>query len=165
MDEAEYKLLKKKIVDVNALISKLDSTIRADAFALLKPYLTDDDDISTLGKKSKTAKRSEAGHSDASTLIAAHPNGSPADNVVLVAAYLYGEYGTEPLGASEVKQLGDRFGLTVPHRIDNTLRVAKRKGKKLFQKVGKHTVTGEAHFKSEYKVTKGHKSRPVEVKS
>jgi hypothetical protein len=169
VDEAAYKRLKKKILDVNAVISKLDSAIRGDAFVLLRPYLTEDAEISLAKKTSKAGtKQQHTDHSDATDLIQAHPDGSPADNVVLIAAYLYGKFGTQPFSASEIRQLGDSFGVTVPHRIDNTLRVAKREGKRLFQKVGKQfkpTVNGEAHFKTEYRVAKGHEPRPVEAES
>lgn len=171
MNDTEYKQLKQKILDVNGLIAKLDPAIRGEVFGILKPYLSESEhDHGHPPKKDKGKKTTEQESSpeDVAGLIAAHPDGSPADNVVLITAHLYREYGTAPFTAAEIKQLGDSFGLTVPNRIDNTLKTSKRGGKKLFQQVGKEfkaTVHGESVFKSEYHVTKGRKPRPVEEQS
>ena len=170
MNETEYKQLKRKILDVNALVAKLDPTIRAEVFALLKSYLLEADDSGGHTKR-KEKKNPEQAHEGASSenvaaLIAAHPNGTPAKNVVLIAAHLYSQYGTATFTTAEIQQLGDSFGLTVPNRIDNTLKTAKRSGKKLFQKVGKEfkpTVNGETVFRTDYNVTKGRKPRPTEA--
>jgi hypothetical protein len=167
MNEATYKQLKKKIVEVNAVITKLDPAIKTDAFSLLKPYLREGQTLHADNKDEHTNQLGTV-HGDAGTLISTHPDGSPADNVSLVAAYLYSQYGSTTFSPADIKELGDSFGLTVPNRIDNTLKAAKRGGKRLFQKVGKQfkvTVTGEAHFKTEYRVTKGSKSRSAEVES
>jgi hypothetical protein len=158
VDAARYKQLKKRILDVNVVVSTLDPAIRAQAFALMKPYLSSQPNGGDSEEKAKLAEQErEAAPLDAAALTAP-TDGTPAENIVLIAAHLYSKYGTEPFTVAEVKKLGDDFGLTVPNRVANSLKTAKHCGKKLFQKVGKHfrpTVHGEATFRSEYRVTGG----------
>jgi hypothetical protein len=67
------------------------------------------------------------------------------------------------LTAKEAKEIADSVGITVPTRIDVTLKGAKRNQKSLLQNLGrgrfKPTVHGEKLFKESYKVTKGTKTK------
>jgi hypothetical protein len=98
--------------------------------------------------------------SELAAFISSYDHKKPADNVMLLAAWLYSSYGGHPITAKEIKELGDSCGLVVPSRPDNTMRQAKNKGKSLFNQQGKGwqpTVSGEIYFKEHYKVKKGTK--------
>src|SRR5438132_4946013 len=56
--------------------------------------------------------------------FSAHNHDDPSDNVRLIAAYLYREYGTAPFTVKELEKLADNIGVTVPTRIDMTLKTA-----------------------------------------
>ena len=78
--------------------------------------------------------------------IKAYEHKKPADNVLLLAAWLYSTYGAYPITVKEIKELGDSCGLVIPGRPDNTMRQAKRNGKSLFNQQGRGwqpTVSGE----------------------
>jgi hypothetical protein len=82
---------------------------------------------------------------------------------MLVAAWLYSNYGSYPISPKEIKELGDSCGLVTPARIDMTMNAAKRKGKSLFHQQGKAwqpTVSAELFFKEVYNVKKGNKPLP-----
>jgi len=88
----------------------------------------------------------------------------PSDNVFLIAAYDYSQFGTAGISSNEVRKLADEVGITVPRRPDATLAQAKRNGKSLFDRTGsgryKPTVYGEKFFRETYEVSKGTKKKP-----
>jgi len=84
---------------------------------------------------------------------------------MLLAAWLYSQYGAYPVEAKEIKEFADECGLVIPNRSDNTMRQAKDKGKSLFNQQGKGwkpTVSGELYLKNTYNVKKGNKELPKE---
>src|SRR6266446_5487493 len=95
--------------------------------------------------------------------FSAYNHDDPSDNVRLIAAYLYREHGVASFTTKEVKALAEEVGVTVPERIDMTLKQARKDGKNLFSSPSqgrfKATVHGEAYLKSEYKVKKGRKPK------
>jgi hypothetical protein len=89
VDDVRYEQLKKKILDVNAVVSKLDRAIRGEAFALMKPYLSSRFDSRHSEAKAKPVEQeSKAGPLPVAALVAAPTDGTPAENVVLIAAHL-----------------------------------------------------------------------------
>jgi hypothetical protein len=95
--------------------------------------------------------------------ISAFNTDTPNENVYLMAAWLYSNYGSYPITSKEITELSDSCGLIVPKRQDNTMRVAKtakKNGKTMFTQQGKGwqlTVSGEMYLKEKYGVTKGSK--------
>lgn len=164
MDKDEVQ---KKLLEMNELITKLDPAIRSAAFEIMTPYWFDDIPVVKKTKKPKTekgeTKEKEVDTTDLGSFISDFEHDKPKDNVMLLVAWLYSQYGAYPIQAKEIKELGDACGLVIPNRADNTMRQAKDKGKSLFNQQGKGwklTVSGELYLKSTYSVTKGNKPAP-----
>ena len=100
------------------------------------------------------------------TFFASFDHDKPADNVKLIAAWFYREYGIDPFSLEQLRQEANSVGITIPSRPNATLKAARDKGKKLFSTAGrskfKLTIHGEASLKESYSVKKGIKSRPQE---
>jgi len=167
MENSTFQERVKRLIEVNEVIAKLDPAIREKAFSLLAEYV--------IGQpyRSESAHRvaASSGEPDASEspmmkLFAAHPDGKPSDNAILIAASLYKEYGAQPFKLDEMREIAEAVGVTIPASLDMTLRQAQRDGKALFQHTGrsefKPTVHGELYFKKTYQVTKGTKPRPTQ---
>lgn len=108
---------------------------------------------------SQKLQSEEEGDEGDAALLARFEHGKPADNVALLTALHYSKYGTQPFSASDLKASADAAGLIVPARIDMTLTVAGKKGKKFYQKLSpgrfRVTVHGESFLKATYGVKKG----------
>lgn len=154
---AKQKLndVKKKLLEVNKTISRLDAAIRSAAFEILWPYYFEQE-----------AKKQGGGPTDdVEKFFTSFTHEKPSENVFLTAAWLYSQYGVIPINAKLLQEHADNAGLTIPERPDNTMRNAKRDGKILFRKRGdgfQLTVHGEAYIKETYSVPKGGKSLPAE---
>jgi hypothetical protein len=154
----------KRLKEVNEVIEKLDPAIREQAFSLLAGYVTGQP------HKAEEATALEKGADQLDTpmteLFAKHPDGKPSDNAILIAAFLYSQYGAQPFKLDEMRAIAESVGLTIPNSLDMTLRQAQREGKSLFQHTGRSefrpTVHGELYFKKTYQVTKGTKKRPAQ---
>jgi hypothetical protein len=163
VDEQTFKERVKRLQAVNAVISKLDETIRADAYELLKPYIADD--LRPPGANPKVQQaasplRSQAGSFNAQALVDKHESAADTDNVFLCLAIFHARHGRGPFTMRQLKAISEEFDLAIPDRHDNTLRRAKRgTSKTLVVKQGsdgwKITPGGETWLKSEYEVTRG----------
>ena len=96
-------------------------------------------------------------------MVAKHPDGRPSENVNLIAAHLYSQYGAQPFKLDDIRNKANEVGITIPTSLNMTLKQAKRKGKALYQHTGRNeykpTVNGELYFKNTYHVKKGTKAR------
>jgi hypothetical protein len=96
-------------------------------------------------------------------LLARFDHKKPADNVNLLVAKHYAQYGIEPFTVSELTEEADAAGLVVPARIDMTLKQGGGKGKRFYQNLKKGqfrvTVHGESFLKETYGVKKGKKRK------
>lgn len=167
MSNKRLEDVKKKLFEMNEIISKLDPTIRAAAFDILQPEYFETPAVPPKNdtRKKEAAARPGTHPDDLGKFISAHEQTKPADNVTLLAAWLYSHYGSYPITAKEIKELGDTCGLLTPRRSDNTMRQARHKGKALFIRNGKGwkpTITGEIYFNETYGVKKGNKPLPKE---
>ncbi len=162
MDEKEFKTRAGRLEQVAKVLEKLPSEVRSEAFDLLKGYVTEHSPESTTKKTQAMAKPKVADDTEAG-FFGAFDHDKPADNVRLIAAYFYREYGVEPFSLDEVRQKASDVGITIPARIDMTFLAAIEKGKKLFARAGtgkfKPTVHGEVNLKATYNVKKGAKKR------
>jgi hypothetical protein len=161
MDKKEFDERALRLQDVGKVIDKLPAEIRSDAFGLLKGYVSgrsepDFDDR----QKNREADIDSSGDTN---LFGRFDHGKPSDNVRLIAAHLFQQFGSEPFSADEVNAIAADAGITVPARVDMTLRNAKENGKFLFVSAGdgmfKPTVHGETNLKDTYGVRKGNKKR------
>ncbi|MGA7885741.1 MAG: hypothetical protein WCA44_08370 [Acidobacteriaceae bacterium] len=167
MDETKFKETVDRLNEVNDVISKLDASIRAEAFALLRSYVSGHP-AHPPGPVAEDCKgvspSAPLDAADAETFFTAHSGESPSDNVFSIAAYLYSQYGTAAFSKEDLQKLADETGLTIPNRPDTTITSATREGKALFTRVGKGrykpTVHGEAFLKTTYSVKKGVKQPP-----
>ncbi|MBR1122305.1 hypothetical protein JQ628_12335 [Bradyrhizobium lablabi] len=165
MDEKTFSERAGRLAEVGEVIGKLPSEVRAEAFGLLKAYVTQNASSGDSASEAEedVASERDAGDSSDSGLFSRHTHDKPADNVRLAVAHLFEQYGSEPFTAAEIESVAADAGITVPSRIDMTLRRATDDGKQLFVSAGKGkfkpTVHGEIHLKNTYKVKKGTKTR------
>ena len=167
MDTKKIEETKAALVEINELVVQLDPSIRAAAFEILRPHFFGgkqaERKTAEHSDEQEESNRNQDAPSELADFISSYEHKKPADNVMLLAAWLYSTYGVYPITAKEIKELGDSCGLIVPGRPDNTMRQAKNKGKSLFNQQGKGwqpTVSGEIYFKEKYKVKKGTKPIP-----
>jgi hypothetical protein len=170
MDEATFKERVKRLNEINKVVEKLDPAIRVQAFALLEDYV---------GAGKVSARRPEKGgeeadneepedasdqDADLKAFVGKLESDEPADNAKALAAFHYMRYGKAGFGTDDIEELAKESGLTVPDRIDMTLKNTKEGGKALFRRVGKTftpTVHGEKYFKETYKVKRGKLPKPT----
>lgn len=168
---------KKRLLEINETISKLDPSIRAAAFDILapsyfeglertprldKPRPADDADV---GATPVARRQPPVVPTDRGEFYQRFDHTDPADNVLLIAAWLYSQYGVYPMTRKAIEEEASDAGLTIPNRSDMTMRAAKREGKNLFRQQGKGwqvTVSGEAELRKTYSVRKGTQPAPTE---
>jgi len=164
LDKKAFSELQERLLDVNRVITKLDSSIRVAAFDFLKPYISS-------GKLAVSADlhrppTEETPPSDVAALIQKHSEGKPHENVNLLAAIWFSEHGSHPFSLDYLREQATSTGLTIPAKPRMTLVQAKEKGKKLYGPAGrgvfKPTVIGEAFLKTTYGVRKGTRTPPAE---
>ena len=165
MDKDIIGDVKKNLLDINKTISSLDPAIRSAAFDILAPYYFDDyeapadESDEEEGKRKRTRGR-PAGAGSFAKFMSARDHSKPTDNVYLIAAWIYSQHGAVPITTKHCEKISGETGITIPGRPDNTMRQAKRKGKKLFKQQGKGwkvTTSGELFLQETYKVRKGNK--------
>lgn len=166
MESSTFHERVKRLKEVNEVIEKLDPAIREGAFSLLADYITGQPHgVDGTHQKGAATGGGEAPDQMAE-LFGKYPDGKPSDNAILIAAWLYSQYGAQPFKIDEMREIAESVGLTIPASLDMTLRQAQREGKALFQHTGrsefKPTVHGELYFKKTYQVTKGTKKRPAQ---
>lgn len=166
-EDESIRAIKRKLEEINKIITSLDAAIRAPAFDILVPYYFESAQLPHATERAKPARpprQTGKTPSDPEQFFGAFDHGKPDDNVHLAVAWLYSQYGVFPIETKELKEVADKVGLTIPARPDATMRVARREGKKLYRKKGKGyelTVHGEAYVKDTYKVKKGTQPRPA----
>ena len=143
-----------RLLEVNSIMTQLEPEVRAAAFLLLQGYVT---------AESKTPPPNDLGSGSSTeeitTFFSRFNTDTPAENVLLLAAYHFSQYGSDAFTVDELKSRASEVGLTLPERVDMTIRQARREGKGLFQSAGrglfKPTVHGELFLRTNYQVTKG----------
>jgi hypothetical protein len=159
MNKEEFEGRTLRLLEIGKVIDKLPVGMQGEAFQYLKGYVSPEA-ISHAGDNDIPA---ELDGNDDESLFVKFDHDRPSDNVRLIVASIFQEYGSEPFSAEEVGATASAAGITVPERIDMTLGNAVEKGKKLFVRTGrgtfKPTVHGEAYLKVTYGVKKGTKKR------
>jgi len=171
MKNAKIEEAKANLLEINEVIKQLDESLREAALQVLVPMYFPDtskqDRAAAIGTKDKKEAEESAAPDtdDLGNFIASFEQSKPAENVMVLVAWLYSHYGAYPISPKEIQELGDSCGLVIPNRPDNTMRQAKCDGKGLFQQQGKGwrlTVSGELYMKNQFKVKKGNKPLPKE---
>jgi hypothetical protein len=166
LDKKAFSEIEGRLLEVNKVIAKLDSSIRVAAFEFLKSYVSGGT-LRTIPSDPSNGPDDEPSIGDLSDLIQAYPDQKPHENVNLLAAHWFSEYGSHPFTTRYIREQASASGLTVSARIDKALNTAREKGKKLYEAGAKKamfkpTVVGEAFFKATYHVKKGTKTPPAE---
>lgn len=163
MDQKEFDERASRLQEVGKFIEKLPAEIWGGAFELLKGYVSQQ---AATSANSFANQQKDGG--DEASIFSRFDHDRPSDNVRLIAAHFFQEYGSEPFSVEEVKAVAADAGITIPDRVDMTIAQAKDSGKQLFTRAGrgkfKTTVHGEAYLKSTYNVKKGTKNRDVDDK-
>ncbi len=165
MNSEGIEAVKRKLAEIDTTVKKLDPAIRAAAFDVLAPLYFD---VADTSKYEAPARKGASKHrieevGDRNEFYEQHEHGKPSDNVLLIAAWLYSQYGKFPITRAHIDSEAADTGVTVPERADNTMRVAKHDGKALFRQKGKGwelTVCGESRLKEAYAVRRGTKRPP-----
>lgn len=165
MNDKKYNECIGRLDKIGKVLQMLPPEVRGAAFSLFEAYIMGNSDdllVSSSSSKSKTpSSKIDSTNSSMETFFSAHAHDKPADNVKLMAAFHYKDFGTEPFLLEDLQRMASDVGLTIPKRIDMTLDQAKIQGRKLFARAGagkfKVTVHGEAFLKSTYGVSKGTK--------
>lgn len=159
MNKESLDGLEERLLEINKVIEKLDPSIRAGAFELLKSYVNTEGEFPDSAKGKERHSKSAGEDNGLSSLVQEHHHDKPSDNVHLLAADWYRRYGSAPFALDGMKNAAVDAGLTIPERLDMTLKAAKDGGKNLYQSAGrglyKPTVTGELYLKKTYDVAKG----------
>ena len=161
MDKAAFQGRVKRLKEVNAIISKIDPSVRAAAFTLLEDYVRTESSSSTKTSK-KTSTTATVG--DRERFFSAYDNMRVSENALLVAAWWFSQYGTSSFSLAQIRAIADDVGITIPDRVDMTFRAAKRNKKSLFKRAGTGkyaaTVHGQTYLKQTYNVKQGTKIPP-----
>lgn len=167
MNEKEFNARVARLEQVGEVLKKLPTEVRSDAFALLKGYVTGHNPSNSPDTESTASLDESAGSSDIGSLFTKFEHDKPSDNVRLIAASFYHQYGVEPFSIAEVRERANEVGITIPNRPDMTLKGAVEAGKNLFTSAGKGkykpTVHGEQYLKSTYSVIRGKKKRSEDI--
>ena len=171
MDEKKYNETVERLTKVNKVIAGLDPAIRADAFGLLKGYVTGsgaavDGGGGGGGGAGGGGGGTPADTSSAEAFVRTQPLDKPSDAVYAIVAWWFSQYGSAPITRENIEALATQIGVTLPNRPDSTLAKAKKDGRALFRAVtrGAYAPTvphGEVFLKKEYKVQKGTKTPPT----
>lgn len=164
MDDVRIQEVKDKLTKINEFIAGLDAELKSTALGLLLPLYFDEKGLKFTPLQKTGNDVDEVDYDGEREFFSSFDHEKPSENVVMIAAYLYSQYGVYPITPDEVKDYATRLGITIAPRTDNTLRQASRDGKNLFRQSGRGwepTLPGESYFKELYKVKKGNKLRPV----
>jgi hypothetical protein len=149
MDKDLFDEKAKRLKTVNKVIKELDPAIRAPAWDVLAPYVTDKPAAGSSGGggRGNSGGGGGAGSGDAASenerrtpkpldedalLDEFSSEHDPVANALLVTALLYGKYGNGPYAPKELSDFGEEHRLPMP-QMGNFLRRTKRDEKKLFR--------------------------------
>ena len=163
MDENQYNKTVLRLKQVGEVIDRLPDAIQSQAFSFFTSYITGKPEAATHKPSNDTAPKLDGSDLDKESFFGANDHSKPAENVQLIAAYLYKEHGTAAFSVAEINEIATDVGITVPERVDMTLKASKSNGKNLFTSAGrgayKPTVHGEAFLKETYSIKKGTKAK------
>jgi hypothetical protein len=167
MDEHLFNQTVERLKEVNSIIAELDQAIRAEAFAILRPYIEGKQTRVALDgtQDSGSGGQQDVDMSSAEAFVRSQTIDKPGQVVVAIAAWWFSQYGSAPIKREDIERIAHEIGLTVSGRPDNTLRALKRDGKSIYRVAGRGALAptiphGELFFQNEYGVTKGRNTPP-----
>lgn len=165
MDETAFKELTRRLKSASKVIEELDPVLREDAWAMLRPFVSPDEEPAH--EKHEDRKRqgrdgsgsSKSGVSE-DVLIEEHESDKEADNLYLTLAILYQRHGRGPFSLELIKSVAKSLDLTLPNRPDVTFRNTTKKVVRKQDNGYKIQPSGETWLKENYKVKKGKQPLP-----
>lgn len=165
----------KRMKEVESVVLTLDESVRGAAFTMMESYIltgqnrkqrvpadVSEDLTNAVGREEDVQEEDD----DVAAFFNDREIQKPAEAVYAVAAYFYSQYGSAPFTTKDVQDIADQVGLTVPDRLDNTLRNAGSNKKSVFKTKGGGwipTTTGELVLKEKFDVKKGRKKRTADA--
>jgi hypothetical protein len=171
LNEDQYKQTVERLRTVNGVIKQLDPALRAEAFEILRPYIsqTRADEARDEGAARKTTRRRARRNGEAGqqlgidALLDEHAGDVAAQNGFLIAAIFYAQYGKGPYEVKEFRSFADEHRLLFPEQFNNQVGKAKRDGARVFRKVKdgwQITTHGEKWLGEIYSVSRGTQAKP-----
>lgn len=164
-DDTDFEKIKGLLLDINTVVTQMDPAVRVATFEMLAARYIVQKAPCQPKSAPEVKVKGNAGDSgsivdtnDLGTFISSFDTSKPHEALNVLAAWLYSQRGSQLFTTSELKELADQCGLTIPSRPDMTFKGAKTNGKAIYAQSGrswKLTVSGEMHVKSTYNVTKG----------
>ncbi len=154
-----------KLNEINKIIVQFDPSIRGHAFEILKPLFFEKAVHGGKVEEGENKPPAPPPTADKEEFFSSFEHSKPDENVILIVAWLYSQYGVFPITRNFMEEEAQEVGLTIPTRSDNTMRQKRHKNKSLFHKKGggwQLTVPGEMYLKETYNVKKGNKPLPEE---
>ncbi len=93
MDNADFQERVKRLKEVNEVIKSLDPAIREGALPLFAEYVTGYPAAKQPAQKAADENGGKPASNDSGEFFARFPEGKPSDNAVLIAAYVYSQFG------------------------------------------------------------------------
>src|SRR5260370_22385295 len=123
MDKKSLEKAEERLMEINKVIEKLDPSIRASAFDVLKEYIASGGDSRPAGVGEHRSKP-PAEDLDLAALMEKHVHEKPSDNAHLLASDWYRRYGSAPFALDAIKEAATSAGLTIPEHLKMTFRAA-----------------------------------------
>jgi hypothetical protein len=163
MDEQTYKGTVDRLNEVNGVISKLDESIRADAWGILRPYVTGGQPVSPPSGGKRKGEKEESTPpppTDATEeeLIDRLESDKDHENLFLATAIAFKRHGRGPFAMKVIKDVAEKYKLSIPRRPDVTFGNSPRDGAEVARKQAdgwRITTSGANWLKKTYGVTPG----------
>ncbi len=163
MDTEKINAAIEKLKEINKVVIELDPAIRLSAFQVLEPLYFEN---AIRGKGPGAEGSHNNPTADFASFCQKFESDKQSENVHMIAAWLYSQYGVFPMTNEHLHAEADAAGVLISERADNIMRDAKDKdGRLMYVKKGEGwqlTARGKAYMLDTYNVRKGTKRRPMD---
>lgn len=135
------------LLEINAAIAKMDSSVRTRAFDLLCSL--------HLPERAGNTPRTRLAN-DPAPFVNRYRSDIPAENVYVLIAWAFLEHGQISLTLKQIRDLAAITATPIPDRPDNTMRYARQAGSPLFERCGgdwRLTQHGQCYFREKFPIT------------
>lgn len=140
------------LLEINAAVARMDSSIRTRAFDLLcSLHLPGRERC--LPEATGMPRLSPA--QDPTPFVDRYRSAVPAENVYVLVAWAFLQHGHTSLSLRQIRELATITATTIPKRPDNTMRYARHGGHPLFERsagVWLLTIHGQTHFREKFPI-------------
>jgi len=140
------------LLEINAAIARMDSSIRTRAFDLLcSLHLPGRERC--LREVTDAPRPSPA--QDPTPFVDRYRSAVPAENVYVLVAWAFLQHGHTSLSLRQIRELAIITATSIPKRPDNTMRYARHGSHPLFERsagVWLLTIHGQTHFREKFPI-------------